>query len=422
MVLVACVTQVSLAQTNDLTKKWAEAGELEKTVTKILLYAHYNDDAKKQIDAAIQDHPQYLTVEERTQHVEGWFNTIKGKLHKWDEKLSKGKNINPKDAIKAAICYASGYNNVCQVDYAKAEKYFQKVDLGEYNKEDIDMSIVGCKYMQNKDKSAALASMNFLKPSKDLSKIVEKYGIQDVYSEKKLQLVQGKEKEIKRAIRSKNMDLLLSLKEYDIREVDSTFAEAWDKECLDKCLRKYQIKRFIDRKLLQGESDGYGIAYFICEYYPNYPDTYFKELFRMRSGAGNQNKYLILEAFSGMCRPAIYSPNIGSSSIIRLLDTFGKKNAMAGYTMTAMVQIMGLNGRYKYPRDFRIELTKALANYIKNDPKLKTYGDFNKYFTIDDNGNITLVNIPQQEYDNDFRFYFPIPLYEDFVEAINNYK
>lgn len=419
LMLVTCIAQVSMAQT-DLIKKWAEAGELEKTVTKILLYAHNNDDAKMYIDMAVKNNSQYMTADEKAKHVEGWFNTIKDKLPKWDEKLSKGKNISSKDAIKAAVCYATGYNNVCQVDYAKAEKYFQMVNLGDYNKDDIDLSILGCKYMQNKDKSAALAGMNISKPSDDLSDVAEKYGIQDIYSEKAQQILKGKEQEIKRAIRSKDMNTLLSFKEYGIREVDSTLAAAGDKESIEKCLRKYQIKRFVYSFPLEDE-------FFLSGEFLTYPDAIFKTAFAVEDDSDNKYKMLntLSDMLYGRCmylgemyddQPKFRQK--GEEDVMNLLNGFGKKNAMAGYTMTAMVQIMGLNGRFKYSRDFRVALTKALANYIKNNPKLKTYGDFNKYFTIDDNGNITLVNIPKVEYANTAEYHLLVPLYVKFAIAI----
>ena len=87
------------------------------------------------------------------------------------------------------------------------------------------MYTVALQYQLNKDKAAALAAMSFInKPSKQLSKVASQYGLEDVYHEKIMSLIADKKQALRRAIRSKDFDTLLSFIPYDIPEVDSLFA------------------------------------------------------------------------------------------------------------------------------------------------------------------------------------------------------
>ena len=67
--------------------------------------------------------------------------------------------------------------------------------------------------------------MSFInKPSKQLSDVASQYGLEDVYHEKIMSLIADKKQTLKRAIRSKDFETLLSFIPYDIPVVDSLFA------------------------------------------------------------------------------------------------------------------------------------------------------------------------------------------------------
>ena len=250
LMLVACVAQVSMAQgwglrTNPSPAISDEQKEgLKEFYRSELLLARNNDEANLQIDEdmlftkAFSGLNDVVSVEKISKGIfynkykyeymldaiDNWAYTLKDKEAKFEKKLSKGKKISNYDArdyaLDIALFYATGFMDVFTQDYAKAIQYYKmakEVGAGK----NLDMHIMGCQYMIDKDKDKALANMTFTTPSKDLYKIAKRYDLEDVYAKKVEQLLQGKEQVIRRAFRSKDLETLKSFNDYCIPGVDT---------------------------------------------------------------------------------------------------------------------------------------------------------------------------------------------------------
>lgn len=437
LMLVACVAQVSMAQsTVDKLKREMQEREwhneavanFDKGLVVILMCSKDNDDVQRYINLLVkQDISEYFKYDERVSHTKDWLNNIRWKLSKWDEKLSKGKKIKSEDAIKAAIAYASGYNDICQVDYAKAEKYFKLVDVNIYKKNEIDLCILGCQYMANKDKAMATAGMTFDEPTDELSSIAEKYGMEDIYDAKLQQLVQTQQQAIKRAIRSQDKEALEKLKPYQVPQVDSLLATYGDEECIDRCLLKHKMLSFLGKVMFRN----YDMKFIL-----NYPYWVVKEGF---AGKGFQDKlFKSIKNDFVFLHYANYGKDLSPKQFMdnrelpKVLNKLAKENELACYFLTITTlyfaqetysyisrgggdKYIWYNGTVKMEIDaskakgIMAYLNNILANLIKKNPSLKNYGNYSKTFEIEDDGWVNFFNVPNDDFS---------PIYSSFMKEL----
>uniref|UniRef100_UPI004029AFC6 hypothetical protein n=1 Tax=Segatella copri TaxID=165179 RepID=UPI004029AFC6 len=219
LLLAVCFTQISFSQ--DLSKKWDEEKKFKSAIEQVLTEADTEEEAEKKISRLLKGDGNYITEQDKANIANDYFEKCKKKLAKWDAKLAAGKNVYSRDAMYAANYYVLGFKKICNQDYSKALEYLKLCPQIPVTK----MYIVALLYQLNKDKAAALAAMSFInKPSKQLSDVASQYGLEDVYHEKLMSLIADKKQTLKRAIRSKDFETLLSFIPYDIPVVDSLFA------------------------------------------------------------------------------------------------------------------------------------------------------------------------------------------------------
>ena len=219
LLLAVCFTQISFSQ--DLSKKWDEEKKFMSAIEQVLAEADTEQEAENKISSLLEGDGEYITKQEKVNCANEYFEKCKKKLAKWDAKLAAGKKVYYEDAVYAANYYVLGFKKICNQDYSKALEYLKLCPQIPVTK----MYTVALQYQLNKDKAAALAAMSFInKPSKQLSDVASQYGLADVYHEKLMSLLAEKKQTLKRAIRSKDFETLLSFIPYDIPEVDSLFA------------------------------------------------------------------------------------------------------------------------------------------------------------------------------------------------------
>lgn len=190
---------------------------------------------------------KYITKQEKVNCANEYFEKCKKKLAKWDAKLAAGKKVYYEDAMYAANYYALGFKKICNQDYSKALEYLKLCPQIPVTK----MYTVALQYQLNKDKTAALAAMSFInKPSKQLSDVASQYGLEDVYHEKIMSLIADKKQTLKRAIRSKDFETLLSFIPYDIPVVDSLFATC-DVDIATAGCNIEEVEDFDDRNVIK---------------------------------------------------------------------------------------------------------------------------------------------------------------------------
>ena len=410
LMLVACVAQVSHGE--DLIKKWAEAAELEKNVTTALLYAQDDNDAASRINSIIQ--ARYMTYDESINHVYGYIKKIKGKLPKWDEKISKGKKIDYDDALKAAVCYSSSYAKL--QDYSKAAKYFEAAAEGA--KEDslkaiLRLSAVGCRYKADNDKAAATAAINFDIPAGSESAMIciaRKYGMHDIVSEKLQQVFNVNKRQITRAIRSNNIEELKKYEIYDIPEVDSVLALKGDREkqvsLLRKCMLKHNMAWPLRQLNIEDEL-----------FYRNLSEYVYKQAFYTPNNEvpdwEEWSKYALLReiiyeticddhafvdkcASKVHCRSEVYDDDIYSNALsfflLDKLDKYNRRSDAACLSMAILAQL-GVTALKKHlPKDVMYDLYDYTANLIKNNvdnnPEFlnRINNVFAEYFTLSADG------------------------------------
>lgn len=105
------------------------------------------------------------------------------------------------------------------------------------------------------------------------------------------------------------------------------------------------------------------------------------------------------------------------NTIWKFVSALSKKNKMACFVMAIWPLLYEsyqnhYEGTVLNP-SLKVVLKKLVAIYCKADPALKSYKDFPKYFTIDDQGNVTL-NEPDNWSDSDYQE----TLYKTLVNAI----
>lgn len=149
------------------------------------------------------------------------FEQIKKKLEKLDERIAKGKRISADDAYEAAMMYSLGYEPICSLDYQKAMTYFKMAPQTT----ETNVSMVGRSYKTNKDMKAAAAAMTFTKPTLKAENLATQFGVQKFYQTRCNQLSAEFMPQIKRAIRSKDYNTLITYIPYKIKDVDSVLSK-----------------------------------------------------------------------------------------------------------------------------------------------------------------------------------------------------
>ena len=245
LLLAVCFTQISFSQ--DLSKKWDEEKKFMSAIEQVLAEADTEEEAEKEISRLLKGDGYYITEQDKANIANDYFEKCKKKLAKWDAKLAAGKNVYPHDAMYAANYYVLGFKKICNQDYSKALEYLKLCPQIPVTK----MYTVALQYQLNKDKTAALAAMSFInKPSKQLSDVASQYGLEDVYHEKIMSLIADKKQTLKRAIRSKDFETLLSFIPYDIPVVDSLFATC-DVDIATAGCNIEEVEDFDDRNVIK---------------------------------------------------------------------------------------------------------------------------------------------------------------------------
>lgn len=244
LLLAVCFTQISFSQ--DLSKKWDEAKKFKSAIEQVLAEADTEQEAENKISSLLEGDGEYITKQEKVNCANEYFEKCKKKLAKWDAKLAAGKKVYYRDAVYAAN-YVLGFKKICNQDYSKALEYLKLCPQIPVTK----MYTVALQYQLNKDKAAALAAMSFInKPSKQLSDVASQYGLEDVYHEKIMSLIADKKQTLKRAIRSKDFETLLSFIPYDIPVVDSLFATC-DVDIATAGCNIEEVEDFDDRNVIK---------------------------------------------------------------------------------------------------------------------------------------------------------------------------
>ena len=245
LLLAVCFTQISFSQ--DLSKKWDEAKKFKSAIEQVLAEADTEQEAENKISSLLEGDGEYITKQEKVNCANEYFEKCKKKLAKWDAKLAAGKKVYYRDAVYAANYYVLGFKKICNQDYSKALEYLKLCPQIPVTK----MYTVALQYQLNKDKAAALAAMSFInKPSKQLSDVASQYGLEDVYHEKIMSLIADKKQTLRRAIRSKDFETLLSFIPYDIPVVDSLFATC-DVDIATAGCNIEEVEDFDDRNVIK---------------------------------------------------------------------------------------------------------------------------------------------------------------------------
>ena len=245
LLLAVCFTQISFSQ--DLSKKWDEEKKFKSAIEQVLSEADTEQEAENKISSLLEGDGNYITEQDKANIANDYFEKCKKKLAKWDAKLAAGKKMYYQDALYAANYYVLGFKKICNQDYSKALEYLKLCPQIPITK----MYTVALQYQLNKDKAAALAAMSFInKPSKQLSDVASQYGLEDVYHEKIMSLIADKKQTLKRAIRSKDFETLLSFIPYDIPVVDSLFATC-DVDIATAGCNIEEVEDFDDRNVIK---------------------------------------------------------------------------------------------------------------------------------------------------------------------------
>lgn len=245
LLLAVCFTQFSFSQ--DLSKKWDEEKKFKSAIEQVLTEADTEEEAEEKISRLLKGDGYYITEQDKANIANDYFEKCKKKLAKWDAKLAAGKKVYYEDAVYAANYYVLGFKKICNQDYSKALEYLKLCPQVPVTK----MYTVALQYQLNKDKAAAMTAMSFInKPSKELSDVASQYGLENVYHEKIMSLIADKKQTLRRAIRSKDFETLLSFIPYDIPVVDSLFATS-DVDIATAGCNIEEVEDFDDRNVIK---------------------------------------------------------------------------------------------------------------------------------------------------------------------------
>lgn len=431
LLLAVCFTQISFSQ--DLSKKWDEEKKFKSAIEQVLTEADTEEEAEKKISRLLKGDGYYITEQDKANIANDYFEKCKKKLAKWDAKLAAGKNVYPQDAMYAANYYVLGFKKICNQDYSKALEYLKLCPQIPVTK----MYTVALQYQLNKDKAAALAAMSFInKPSKQLSDVASQYGLADVYHEKLMSLLADKKQALKRAIRSKDFETLLSYIPYDIPVVDSLFATNevdiataqglisgkiekvedfddrnvikiykvgdYDREWsnkndykdyfINKCLFKHEMPW-----TLQVMSNTNKLPGFV-EIAESYPVKLLMQAFTLKDKRQTymlnvyEEFYELNDWLYGWCHNNNF---IDDKKILHYIETLKSRNILASFLVAVMVQVYGNS----YTPVFKAKLFNITKGIVDQAPLLKNNEALP--IIIDSNGKVTIKeNYKSQERKN----------------------
>lgn len=431
LLLAVCFTQISFSQ--DLAKKLESERILKSMISEILAEADTEQEAEEKISRLLVHDGEYITKQEKVNCANEYFEKCKKKLAKWDAKLAAGKKVYYEDAMYAANYYALGFKKICNQDYSKALEYLKLCPQIPVTK----MYTVALKYQLNKDKAAALAAMSFInKPSKQLSDVASQYGLEDVYHEKIMSLLADKKQALKRAIRSKDFETLLSYIPYDIPVVDSLFATSevdiataqglisgkiekvedfddrnvikiykvgdYDREWsnkndykdyfINKCLFKHEMPW-----TLQVMSNTNKLPGFV-EIAESYPVKLLMQAFTLKDKRQTymlnvyEEFYELNDWLYGWCHNNNF---IDDKKILHYIETLKSRNILASFLVAVMVQVYGNS----YTPVFKAKLFNITKGIVDQAPLLKNNEALP--IIIDSNGKVTIKeNYKSQERKN----------------------
>ena len=410
LLLAVCFTQISFSQ--DLAKKLESERILKSMISEILAEADTEQEAEEKISSLLEGDADYITEQEKVNVANEYFEKCKKKLAKWDAKLAAGKKVYYEDAMYAANYYVLGFKKICNQDYSKALEYLKLCPQIPVTK----MYTVALQYQLNKDKAAALAAMSFInKPSKQLSDVASQYGLADVYHEKLMSLLAEKKQTLKRAIRSKDFETLLSFIPYDIPEVDSLFATnnvdiaiaEYVKDNMSYIRKIEEVEDFDDRNVIKIYKEGdfpYGDRnngwatqkddykeYFInkCAFKHEMPwalqavELDFEKIAKsypvkqqMQAITINRNGYYKFASWlADECKRINWAQSYGGKdtsnkkeqNMLNYIETFKSRNILGSFLAAVMVQVYGRS----FTPEFKIKLFNVTKEIVDQVPSLK---------------------------------------------------
>lgn len=422
LLLAVGFTQIAFSQ--DLAKKWEDEDKFKSAIEQVLTEADTEEEAEKKISRLLKGDGNYITEQDKANIANEYFEKCKKKLAKWDAKLAAGKKVYSEDAMYAANYYILGFKKICNQDYSKALEYIKLCPQIPVTK----MYTVALQYQLNKDKAAALAAMSFInKPSKQLSNVASQYGLADVYHEKLMSLLADKKQTLRRAIRSKDFDTLLSFIPYDIPEVDSLFATSDVDIAIAKGLTSGKIEEvedFDDRNIIKIYDVGYYDDNW-SSHKDEYKDYFIKKcLFKhemswalqkvMNGPYDKQPSFteiaesypvkLLMQAFTLKDKRQTYMLNvyeefyrindwlygwchdnnfIDDKKILHYIETLKSRNILASFLVAVMVQVYGNS----YTPVFKAKLFNITKKIVDQAPLLKNNEALP--IIIDSNGKVT---------------------------------
>lgn len=408
LLLAVCFTQISFSQ--DLAKKLESERILKSMISEILAEADTEQEAEEKISRLLVYDGKYITKQEKVNCANEYFEKCKKKLAKWDAKLAAGKKVYYEDAMYAANYYVLGFKKICNQDYSKALEYLKLCPQIPVTK----MYTVALQYQLNKDKTAALAAMSFInKPSKQLSDVASQYGLEDVYHEKIMSLIADKKQTLKRAIRSKDFETLLSFIPYDIPVVDSLFATSnadiaiaeYVKDNTSYIRKIEEVEDFEDRNVIKIYKEGdfpYGYRnngwatqkddykdYFInkCAFKHEMPwalqavELDFEKIAKsypvkqqMQAITINRNGYYKFASWlADECKRINWALNYEDirtkkeQNMLNYIETFKSRNILGSFLAAVMVQVYGRS----FTPEFKIKLFNVTKEIVDQVPSLK---------------------------------------------------
>lgn len=397
LLLAVCFTQISFSQ--DLAKKLESERILKSMISEILAEADTEQEAEEKISRLLVYDGKYITKQEKVNCANEYFEKCKKKLAKWDAKLAAGKKVYYEDAMYAANYYVLGFKKICNQDYSKALEYLKLCPQIPVTK----MYTVALQYQLNKDKTAALAAMSFInKPSKQLSDVASQYGLEDVYHEKIMSLIADKKQTLKRAIRSKDFETLLSFIPYDIPVVDSLFATNEVDIATAQGLISGEIEKvedFDDRNVIKiykvGDYDREWTNkndykdYFInkCAFKHEMPwalqavELDFEKIAKsypvkqqMQAITINRNGYYKFASWlADECKRINWALDYEDirtkkeQNMLNYIETFKSRNILGSFLVAVMVQVYGRS----FTPEFKIKLFNVTKEIVDQVPSLK---------------------------------------------------
>ena len=406
-----------------LIKEMGRRKKFKSAIEQVLAEADTEQEAENKISSLLEGDGEYITKQEKVNCANEYFEKCKKKLAKWDAKLAAGKKVYYEDAMYAANYYVLGFKKICNQDYSKALEYLKLCPQIPVTK----MYTVALQYQLNKDKAAALAAMSFInKPSKQLSDVASQYGLADVYHEKLMSLLAEKKQTLKRAIRSKDFETLLSFIPYDIPVVDSLFATC-DVDIATAGCNIEEVEDFDDRNVIKIYKEGdfpYGYRnngwatqkddykdYFInkclfkhempwtlqvmsntnklpgfVEIAESYPVKLLMQAFTLKDKRQTymlnvyEEFYELNDWLYGWCHDNNF---IDDKEILHYIETLKSRNILASFLVAVMVQVYGNS----YTPVFKAKLFNITKEIVDQAPLLKNNEALP--IIIDSNGKVT---------------------------------